>query len=60
MTETKTRAKIKELHAVAVQWAARAMRDADEGRHMDAQQNMRRANEVRFQALKLEQSLTTA
>jgi hypothetical protein len=58
MNEAKTRARIKELHAVAIQWAAFSYRAADDGHNMDAVQHMRRANECILQAHTLEQTLT--
>lgn len=58
MTDKKTRARIKELHACAVQWAAFSHRAADDGHMRDAQQHLRRANECVLQANQLEQTLT--
>lgn len=57
MNEAKTRARIKELAAVAIQWQAASRTAADEGHMMDAAQHMRRANECVLKARQLEQTL---
>lgn len=57
MSDTKTRAKIHELHACAVGWAAKADRAYADGHNMDAVQHLRRAKETALAAAKLEETL---
>lgn len=57
MNESKTRARVHELAALVTQWEAFAFRAAKDGHQMDAQQHMRRANEARYEANKLKQTL---
>lgn len=55
--DKKTRDKIREMHALAVGWAAFSHRAADDGHMMDAAQHLRRANECALKARQLEQKL---
>lgn len=59
MTDKKTRARIKTLHALAVQWAAKADRAYADGHKMDAVQHIRRAKDTALAAARLEETLNT-